>query len=248
MSAGEVDLRTALNLAATVGPFAAVSPSAGPDWARVSDFLGDRDLVVARIDAALDSLSVSHSTATPDQRRAAASVLHLGLSARLTAPVVATAALAGWLPELDPVDMWWRIDEPNPVPLAIPEPRGLHVTRNDELAEAFQTLVVRPVVAPLVIAISQAAPMSAVPLWGNVWSGLVGGLGPIHASSPDHAARAVAIVDAILDREARRHPTGRRHPGHFTPSGRFRRTTCCLLYRLPAAMVCGDCVLLDRSS
>jgi hypothetical protein len=243
----EVDLREALNLAATVNAFAAVAPSAGPDWVRVSDFFDDRSHVVASIDATLDAFGVSPATATPDARRAAASVLHLGLAARLTAPAVATAALTGWLPELDPIDVWWRPDRPNPVPLAIPEPRGVRVARIDDLAEAFHALVVRPVVAPLVAAVSQAATVSVVPLWGNVWSGLVGGLGPIRASGQDVAIRASAIVGAILDIEARHHPTGPRHPGHFLPSGGFRRTTCCLLYRLPGAMVCGDCALLDRS-
>ena len=73
-----------------------------------------------------------------------------------------------------------------------------------------EALVVRPVVAPLVVAISQAAAMSAVPLWGNVWSALAGALGPIHARSPSRRSSG-----GDRPRHPRRDdPTGRRH-GYF---------------------------------
>ena len=34
--------------------------------------------------------------------------------------------------------------------------------------------------------------------------------------------------------------------GEYGPDRRFRRRSCCLLYRVPGAGLCGDCILAGR--
>src|SRR5262249_21719077 len=108
--------------------------------------------------------------------------------------------------------------------------------------------VVEPMVRPLVDSIAATGGVSPIVLWGNVWSGLVGSLAPLRSGRPDLATPAAAILADLLRIEATS-PIPDRHPGTFDPRHGYRRTTCCLLYRLPAdpsgagPALCGDCVL-----
>jgi hypothetical protein len=235
------DLRTALQRAATLGPFSAVDAEPGPGWAPASTLL-DGAVLDARIASTLAALRGSSGPASPDDRRAAASVMLLGLAARLVAPAVATATLAGWVPDLAPARLWWQPGVGDPVPLALVEPTGVRADEPVELAAAVHELVIDRLLQPLVDGVERVASVSPLVLWGDVWSGLVGGLAPIARARRDLAGRASLLVAAVLAEEVARHGQSRQ-PGEFGSAGGYRRTTCCLLYRLPGGGLCGDCVL-----
>jgi hypothetical protein len=238
MAQPSMDLRGALDLARTLGPFSAVARERGPGWQPISLLLADTTAVAARIQVTRGALA-SRAGTDPGgvDERVAASVMQLGLAARLTAPALATAVLGGWVADLEPSRLWWLAGSSDPVPLALAEPQGTQGTDLDELAAAFHSLVTRQVIGPLIAAVVEAVPMSEAVLWGNVWSGLAGGLAPVAAARPDLAERARSIVIAVLDDPAVQ------YRGGFTRAGRYRRATCCLLYRIPGGGLCGDCVL-----
>jgi hypothetical protein len=236
-----MDLRSALLMAETLGPFSAIGLRREPGWHQISELLDDPAVVTSRMQSTRAALA-RNALVSLDRvdERVAASIMQLGLAARLMAPALATAALGGWVPDLDPAALWWLPETSNPVPLAFPEPRGVHVTELSELVASFQSLVVEQLIGPLVSAVVAAVPMSEAVLWGNVWSGLVGGLAPIAAARPELVDSARTIVTAVL---AANHP---RYPGTFVGTQGYRRATCCLLYRVPGGGVCGDCVLAGR--
>jgi hypothetical protein len=243
MTAMPMDLRTALDRAGSLGAFSAVTARPGPDWLTVGQFLREPGALRARIEATRVALSRSEPDASRAGLRVAASVMEQGLAARLASPALATAVLAGWTPELDPERVWWQPDRSHPIPLAIPDPTGRFGADPDSIAAAFHELVVEPLLRPLVDAVGDAVSLSRAVLWGNVWSGLAGGLAPIGAARRDLLPRARGIVSAILEVEGSLDDSRERHVGGFVATGRYMRTTCCLLYRLPPNGLCGDCVL-----
>src|SRR5690625_3018656 len=74
-------------------------------------------------------------------------------------------------------------------------------------------------------------------LRGNVGSALAGAVGALARARPTPRARAAASATDLLSRP------GTGLSGTFTGPAGFRRTTCCLYYRLPGGGTCGDCVL-----
>jgi ferric iron reductase protein FhuF len=81
-------------------------------------------------------------------------------------------------------------------------------------------------------------------LWGNAASAVNGAATMIGVARPDLAARAVTAADSLLDLPPLR------GSGVRGPDGRFRRRSCCLIYRASPgagrAAVCADCVLARR--
>jgi ferric iron reductase protein FhuF len=80
-------------------------------------------------------------------------------------------------------------------------------------------------------------------LWGNVASAVNSAAVQVAAGRPDLSDRAWAVAAAFLAsprlaREAQR------------PGPAFRRSSCCLIYKIapgPTSGVCGDCVLFPVS-
>lgn len=178
--------------------------------------------------------------------RVAASVTHLGLVARLIAPALAAIASQHRL-DMRLGGLWWQDTLGGPVPLSVPE-RDYPVPGNGEshgpVAEPDCQRLVDDVIAPITSTISGLVPVSRRVLWGNV------------ASAVNSAAQQVATQRADLGREAWavaaaffRSPrlTGERQP----PGPGFRRSSCCLIYRIADGRVhgvCGDCVLARSHS
>jgi hypothetical protein len=158
------------------------------------------------------------------ERRVAGSIMLQGLAARLWSPVVGAAALSMDVPVLDPAGTHW---DGGRLQVAKPATGG-------EVSDVLDHHL-----EPLVAAVGSATNVSAKLLWGNAASALVGTVKVLLTARPD--AQAQALRDQLL-RDERLAGTGQ-----FEPSTGFRRTTCCLFYRVPNGGLCGDCVLVDRT-
>lgn len=180
--------------------------------------------------------------------RVAASVMQLGLAARLVSPALAALACRGRL-DLRLSGLWWQDTAGGPVPLSVPGPGpggpgpgapgpggspGPGRPVEDDCGQ-----LIDEVIAPVTGAVSALVPVSPRVLWGNVASAVNGAAGMVAAQRADLSQQAWSVAAAFfrsprLSRES--HPPG--------PS--FRRSSCCLIYRLAPAgsrPVCGDCVL-----
>lgn len=228
----------ALDLAAEVGPFFVLdrwTPDAG--WRPLRELVDDPDVLVDRV-AAARALLAQRSRVPVDEieERATASIVFLGLAARLVSPAFGSAALADRVPHLALDGLWWQPVLGGPWPLArssnddSPSPGGL--------AEDLDTRVLRPIVAPVLDAFGRTFAVSPQVLWGNVASSLAGALTMLRAARPERADVATRLVAALLEHGSLQ------DTGDLDPDGpTFVRRSCCLFYRVPGADICGDCVL-----
>jgi hypothetical protein len=222
-----------------LGGFFAVETSLGSQpWdpmAALVDGSAALGAQIARVQAAL----AAPSGIVPDavERRVAASIMQQSLMAWLVSPALAGAAIAGWVPRMQLARMWWQPTQPSPTPIALPDPNGQEARTSEQLAQLISVLVIDEAVADLVTAIELETQLSPHISWGNVASSLVGATTVLSRQRPDVAAAAAAICRGVL----RTHLLS--DAGDFEPSGRFRRNSCCLYYRLPHGGLCGDCVL-----
>lgn len=192
------------------------------------------------------------------EERVAASVVHLGLVARLLSPYLALAVLYGRVPgRVRLADLRWRpaLGGPYPLALPLPLPPGTDhmpgtaadrtgadlgtVTDLAALADRFSAAVCEGAVREVESACAGFR-VSPHVLRGNAASAVNGAARMIAAARPDAAARAEALTGLLLER-GRLRGSGRR-----TPGGGFRRNSCCLIYRAApghAGALCGDCAL-----
>ncbi|MEU9205654.1 (2Fe-2S)-binding protein [Streptomyces sp. NPDC048332] len=180
----------------------------------------------------IDTVAARLGTA---ERRVAASVAHLGLAARLWSTALGPAALAGTVPALRAEDIRW---DPR-----LPAPDDLWLdggTVRPGSAAAIRDVVQYGHLVPLGEAVRRDTPVPLRLLWGNAGSALAGAVRQLIVwaraqGRPDVAARTRALAAELFD-----HPDLR---GTGAPHGpAFRRSTCCLYYRVPGAGLCGDCV------
>ncbi|MFJ9845793.1 (2Fe-2S)-binding protein [Kitasatospora sp. NPDC101155] len=164
--------------------------------------------------------------------RVATSILHLGLAARFWSVGLGSAVLLGTVPTLE--HAWVRIPDQGPIDLwTPPEPaRSATGSRADELHRA----VLLGQLEPLAAAVRATVPLSARLLLGNAASALAGTLRVLDAHAPGAARELVAELLA-------RPPLAGSGALLTGPRGTaFRRTSCCLYYRIgPDAGLCGDC-------
>jgi hypothetical protein len=221
-----------------LGPFFAVdhhARSASPDapWQPLTRLLRPTGVRV-RIDQVRGALATTARCEIGDVPvRVAASVAHLGLAARLISPQLGALIAGVGALTLDPEGTWWQPVVGGPVPLSVD-------------ADAFETaspdaaLVVEGVVRTLTD-LFEAESVSPRVLWGNVASAVNGAYNAVVSIRPDlfDAARGQVL-------EALEHPL-LRGMSNDNPGSSFRRTNCCLIYRLGPPVgtrqVCGDCVL-----
>lgn len=153
----------------------------------------------------------------PVERRVAASLAHLDLVARWVSPALVAAASQAVVPDL--TRLVWRPDRPSPVPVGLRPPAGW---RSTDLGPALRVVEeLGELVAPrLNVHIRRGNVASAVASAGRL--------------APVCAELAAAVLARMPD------------AGGAQPRG-FRRTSCCLYYRVHArAGLCGDCPLADR--
>jgi FhuF 2Fe-2S C-terminal domain len=166
---------------------------------------------------------------SPDsvELRVAASVTQLGLVARLIAPTIATAVLeVTRAAAVVPNDCWWQDQLGGPFPLSI------------ALREDHSVDPIGGVIESITTATAMGYGVPSQTVWGNIASAINSTAQMIARSRPDSGPRAREVADVIL--------ADPRIEGGCLQSGpSFRRTSCCLIYRLNNATspVCGDCVL-----
>lgn len=214
-----------LRQTSALGPFFATVEGPLPDGFRPLRELAGAEFWERRIN------EVGHRLRT-EEPRVAASVAQLGLAARLWSVALGTAALAGVVPELGPDRAYWRLPKGGTLELWVPD------VRSGEPAETLHAVVVTENLAPIAAAIRSVTPVAERLLWGNAASALAGVLRVLGPAGPAARARAVRLVGELLEWPPLR--------GGGGPAGAFRRTTCCLYYRVPGGGLCGDCVL-DRA-
>jgi FhuF 2Fe-2S C-terminal domain len=229
----------ALAEAARAGPYFTIHPCSGQPW---SGGAGWRPFAVLFTDPAVLPGRVAHTrsvlarnagcAAADVEPRVAASVMFLGLAAQLVSPLLGAAVLAGLVPRLTVADLYWRPVPGGPWPLAARPVDGAPV---GELAGRMNGLT-----GPLARAFRIAFPLSGQVLRGNVASAVAGAAATLAAAVPARAGLASELAAGVLARAPLR------GTGEFGPGPRFRRRSCCLLYRVPGAGLCGDCILAHR--
>ena len=170
--------------------------------------------------------------------RVAASAVHLGLVARLVSPALGAAVL-GHRVDLRPGGLWWQDTAGGPVPLSVPAPAG-----GTGIPGEWDRPLLDEAVAPLTAAVARLVPVPGRVLWGNVASAANAAAAQVARQRPDLAGDAWRAAGRLLASPWLRDEP---HP----PGPAFRRSSCCLFYRLapgdPSA-VCGDCVLTGRQA
>ncbi|MGQ0630048.1 MAG: (2Fe-2S)-binding protein [Sporichthyaceae bacterium] len=249
----------ALDAAAAAGPFflldtdppprtgrdssfdADVAGPDGPPWRPFSELVDDPAATRARISAIREGIAERgriDPRAVP--ARSAASLAHLGLISRVISPVLGAAVLGGVVPQLRSESLYWR-DVLGPVPLSAPELDGIDVEGQDpaRIAAILAAEFAVGPVAGLGAAIGTVGAVSPKVLWGNVASAVAGAARMLVTAGAPPAALG-AIVTGLLALEPL---TG---TGAYVAGVGFRRTSCCLYYRVPGGGYCGDCVLTPR--
>jgi ferric iron reductase protein FhuF len=223
---------------AALGPFFAFeehgsAPSA--PWHRLADLTDDPSVLRDRVTETRGYLGmVSGQSSEEIELRVAASVTHLGLVARLISPALAVAVLTGEVPSLDLEQVHWQPVLGGAFPLSLPATRRSDPTLADRLsAELFEGPI------PALAEATRSFGVSDHILWGNVASAVNGAATMIATGSPDLAAPTSRLTTHLLAGPALRDT-------HTTTDGRFRRRSCCLIYRAAAGHagpLCGDCAL-----
>ncbi|MEY9967662.1 hypothetical protein ABIA33_005735 [Streptacidiphilus sp. MAP12-16] len=223
---------------AALGPFFAVrthraTAVAGPPWRPMSELVEDPAALMDRVLAVRAYLAAAGGR-SPDavELRVAASVTHLGLTARLVSPALALAVLHGSWPGLDLHALRWQPVLGGAFPLSLAD-------------EAFASGAPGRLLGGPVGALVEATRLLSVSprvLWGNVASAVNGAATALAAASPAHAQRTRVLTALLLAQPQLR-------DAHTRVAGttRFRRRSCCLIYRAsPGASgaLCGDCVLV----
>ncbi|WP_260636995.1 (2Fe-2S)-binding protein [Streptomyces angustmyceticus] len=234
---------------AALGPFfafethAADSQPAAP-WRTLREVAREESGVLReRVGAVRASLAARGGRpAGAVELRVAASVAHLGLVARVLSPVLGLTALYGppQPPTLD--DLRWHSGLGGAFALSLPRET---VTGTDTGgARAAEELLDGPV-RELTDAFA-AFSVSRRVLWGNVASAVHGAAAGIASAAPAPARPAHAAALLFLHHPRLRDAhTLDDAPG--SPNTRFRRRSCCLIYRAApdaAGATCGDCVLV----
>ncbi len=144
----------------------------------------------------------------------------------------------------------WLIGPPRPGPvrLSTRPSGGRRCTAPGDVAAALEEHCIDPLVRPLVEAMGRTFRLSLTVLWGNVTSAVAGAARMCMQARPDLAQQAGATVDVLLRTGPLTGTGAWVQPDLSRPRWFLARRSCCLLYRLPGAAPCGDCVLLTRAS
>jgi hypothetical protein len=170
-----------------------------------------------------------------DDRRVAGSIAFQGLAARLWSLTAGAAVVAGIVPDL-PADAV-RLTTVDPVTPYLVAPASWRVL--DATAGSLVDVTLARQLDPLATAVADTAGTPRHVLTGNAASALVGTF-RVLAADAGLAERVSSLATAVF---ARPELAG---TGTLDVTGRlpaFRRTDCCLYYRVPGGGLCGDCVL-----
>lgn len=215
-----------------LGPFFAVEVhlpghSAPPPWQSMTTLAADTATLQARVQAVRTALG-QRAGMRSDQISigVAASVAHLGLTARLLAPAIGAWTLAQTPISLSADDLWWQDHLGGPYPLSV------------ALGSTTEAPLLGPAVEAITETIAACYRLSERVLWGNIGSAANSAARLIATTRPELTAAAHAAADTVL-RDVRV------DGGVLRAGPYFRRRSCCLIYRIAADRVatCGDCIL-----
>jgi hypothetical protein len=194
-------------------------------WRTLRDLLGNLEPLEARVGFVRRTLQAGGHDVP---NRVAASVVQLGLLARILAPALAADALGLGQISLDPEDLWWQDDLGGAYPLSVTPAAGGELP--GEVVDEFNA----------VFANRYAVPPKT--LWGNVASGANSAARQLIRSRADLEVRATRAADAIL-------ADPRVEGGALRSGPAFRRRSCCLIYQAAGSRsaICGDCILGSSS-
>ena len=228
----------ALAAASELGPFFRTDPRPEKGWTSWAALTGDAE-VLGRRSAEVRAVLASGPGSPAPEAAVVASLTHLGLAARVVSPLLGAALLRGVLPVAPAERVHVRLAGANPLPMALQPDSAIEVESPGELATAFHRCWLAPAVEPLTLAVRAATSVSRQVLDGNVSSAVAGALRMAATVRPELTSRAGAVLDELLAEPLA--GTGSRRD-----DGSYVRRSCCLLYRLPGAWTCGDCVLGER--
>ncbi|TDW21389.1 FhuF-like iron-sulfur protein [Kribbella kalugense] len=227
---------------AALGPFFTVQEHTAdsapiPPWHSMSELAEDPDVLHDRVTETQAYLAAAGGQ-SPDaiEARVAASVTHLGLVARLISPALALAVLGAAVPSLALEDLRWQPVLGGAFPLSLPWGPSIGSKGPQDLSIG---LFEGPI--PVIGEATRPFAVSEHILWGNVASAVNGAATAITNAAPHLAERTAHLAALLLAAPALRdtHTT-------FAETGRFRRRSCCLIYRAApdhAGPLCGDCAL-----
>ena len=253
---------------AAFGPFFEVEvheadAPVGASWLTMAAALVDDDVLVDRVRRVRRALTASAPAEV--EARVAASVTHLGLTARLVAPALG-AAVTGASISLQPEHVWWRDELGGPFPLSVvllgaadanpgaadakpgaveakpgavdAKPGAADANPGAAEAEYGAVDVDLGAVGELSEGFARRYPLSTRVLGGNVASAINSAARMIGMAVPDLADAALLHADRFLA-----HPDI--EDGLLRSGPTFKRRSCCLIYRVSGdrTAVCGDCVL-----
>jgi ferric iron reductase protein FhuF len=234
---------------AAFGPFFAVQthhPGSNPGepWYPMNELVENPDVLMDRVGTVRSRLATAGGQASESvELRVAASVTHLGLVARLISPALAVAVISGELLEVDLDSTRWQRVLGGAFPLSVQRDANADAGDWDASPDRVARLLARRVLdGPVrgLVEVTMALSVSPKVLWGNVASAVNGAASMITVSKPDWTNRARVITSLLLDQPPLR------DTATTSADGRFRRRSCCLIYRAApnaAGAVCGDCVL-----
>lgn len=186
-------------------------------------------------DAAGDVVDVTTRALGTDDRRVAGSIAFQGLAARLWSLTAGAAVVAGKVPDVPAGAV--RLTAVDPVTPYLVAPASWRVL--DATADTLVDVTLARHLDPLASAVREAAATPRHILTGDGASALVGTFRVLAAdatlSEPVRALATAAFARPELAGTGTLDVTGR------LPA--FRRTDCCLYYRVPGGGLCGDCVL-----
>jgi hypothetical protein len=221
-------------------------------WCSMRELVDDPEALADRVSGVRAQLA-ANAGRPPEgvELRVAASVTHLGLVARLVSPALAAAALYGSVLPVALGGVRWQPVPGGMFPLSLPEPpaaeQGGRSAALEALADGLSEALLDGPARELAEALRPLSVSERI-LRGNVASALNGAV-TVLAGSPGvdraEAGRARLLAALLLRQPALRGSAA------ADGRGRFRRRSCCLIYRAApggVSALCGDCVLRSRPS
>ncbi|PWV55023.1 FhuF-like iron-sulfur protein [Nocardiopsis sp. L17-MgMaSL7] len=218
----------------------------GGGWKPVTAWDGrtesGRERVAVEVDRVRAQLGAVSGVGAEDvEWRVGASLFHQGLASRLLSPVLAAGLCHGVALRADLFvhepgrsgSLELRTEQTRAVPLSR-EPR--------EVAAWVDETVVGGVLTHVEEALTGIGRVSPGLLRGDTGAALAGAARALGGARVGQRAHAEEVVRVLMDRPSLR-GTGAYVGADRTGSAVFRRTTCCLYYRLPGGGLCGDCAL-----
>lgn len=204
-------------------------------WRPLAELVEDPAVLADRVAAVRAYLAAGTGQAAEAvELRVAASVVHLGLAARVVSPLFALAVGYRRCGVVRAADLRWQPGLPSTFPLSVPE----SVLDGVDLADG----VLGGVVAELETAVARFGVNQHI-LRGNVASALAGAAKTLAAGWPELRGSAAAFLGTLLATPLLA------DSAELEPDGTlrtFRRRSCCLIYRAAPdhdGALCGDCVL-----